>query len=57
MSKSNKARFGTKCKVWKDTVFASRSQKRALTKRKRRQAQQERSRAKAATRKDVGECS
>lgn len=53
MSKSNKARHGQNCKHWKDTVLASRSQKRAWTKTKQRKRQQERTRAKAALRSDV----
>lgn len=42
MSRSNKARYGTKCKHWKDTVYASRPQVRAYTKKKRRAARSER---------------
>ena len=42
MSKSNKARHGMRCKHWKDTVLASRSQKRAWAKKKRRDACAER---------------
>lgn len=46
MSDSNKARHGVKCQHWKDSVLASRSQKRAWTKRKRIRSQQERARSK-----------
>lgn len=53
MSKSHKARFGTTCTTWKDTVLASRSQKRAWSKRKRIRAQQERARDKAQSRRDA----
>ena len=49
MSDSKKARYGTRGAVWKDTVFASRSQAAARSKRKRRQSQIERARAKVAT--------
>lgn len=35
MSRSNKPRFGTLGKVWKDTVLASRSQKQAWSKTKK----------------------
>lgn len=35
MSDSHKARFGTLCKWWKDTVLCSRNQKRAWSSRKR----------------------
>lgn len=42
MSRSNKARYGTKCKHWKDTVYASRPQVRAYAKKKRRRARAER---------------
>lgn len=52
MSKSNKARNGTSCKRWKDTVLASRSQKRAWAKRKQIRAQQERARTKDLDRRD-----
>jgi len=50
MSRSNKARYGTSCKLWKDTVFGSRSQKQAWAKRKQIRAQQERARAKVRER-------
>lgn len=53
MSKSFKARHGQRCKHWKDTFLASRSQKRAWSKTKQRKRQQERTRAKAALRADV----
>lgn len=46
MSDSHKSRFGMNCHHWKDSVLASRSQKRAWSKRKRIRAQQERSRDK-----------
>ena len=42
MSRSNKARYGTKCKHWKDTVYASRPQVRAYSKKKRRRSRAER---------------
>jgi hypothetical protein len=47
MSDSRKARYGTHCKFWKDTVFRSRSQARARSTRKRIRAQRDRARAKA----------
>ncbi len=53
MSDSTKARYGTSCSLWKDTVRASRSQKRAWSRRKRIRAQEERSRAKAALRQEI----
>jgi hypothetical protein len=53
VSDSRKARHGTHCKVWKDTVLASRSQKRAWRKRKRVRAQQERARTKASVRDEA----
>lgn len=46
MSDSHKARYGVTCSHWKDSVLASRSQKRAWSKRKRIRSQQERARAK-----------
>jgi hypothetical protein len=46
MSDSHKARYGMSCWHWKDSVLASRSQKRAWSKRKRIRSQQERARAK-----------
>jgi hypothetical protein len=52
MSRSDKARHGTTCKLWKDTVLASRSQKRAWAKRKQIRSQQERARAKVLTRQE-----
>jgi hypothetical protein len=55
MADSHKARYGQHCKHWKDSVLASRSQKRAWSKRKQIRVQQERARAKAALRKD-GDC-
>ena len=42
MSKSNKVRHGIGCKHWKDDVLASKHQKEALTKKKRRIARAER---------------
>lgn len=51
MSRSEKSRHGTGCKFWKDTVLASRSQKRAWTKTKQIKNQQEHTRAKAELRK------
>jgi hypothetical protein len=53
MSKSNKPRYGTGCKLWKDTVLASRSQKRAWTKRKQITTQQRRRRAAAQLRTEL----
>jgi len=53
MSHSNKARHGTTCKTWKDTVYASRSQAQARSKRKKRAAQQKRAQSKAVARKEV----
>ena len=47
MSKSHKARHGTKTKLWKDTVYASRCQVKAFTKKKRRRARKARRRARA----------
>jgi len=47
MSRSSKSRFGANCTTRKDTVLASRSQKRAWAKRKQIRSQQERARAKA----------
>lgn len=52
MSKTNKARHGMSCRSQKDTMLASRSQKRAWTKRKRIRSQQERARGKVAVRKE-----
>ena len=53
MSRSDKARHGTGCKLWKDTVLASRSQKRAWKKTKQLKGQQERTRAKAELLKET----
>lgn len=53
MSRSNKARYGTKCRWWKDTVYASRCQVRAYSKKKRRRARQERRKAGVEARKEV----
>jgi hypothetical protein len=53
MSRSNKARNGTRCKRWKDTVLGSRSQKRAWSKRKQIKNHQDRARGKAETRDEV----
>ena len=53
MSKSNKSRYGMYCGKWKDTVLASRSQRRAWAKRKRIRSQQERSRSKAEVEKEM----
>lgn len=50
MSRSNKPRHGRSCKRWKDTMLASRSQKRAWAKRKQIRSQQERTRAKTELR-------
>jgi len=38
VSRSHKPRYGTRCKLWKDTVRSSRSQKRAWAIRKRIEA-------------------
>lgn len=46
MSRSHKARYGTTCETWKDTVLASRSQKRAWARRKRLRTQRDRARRK-----------
>jgi hypothetical protein len=53
MSKSNKARYGTNCTTWKDTVLASRSQKRAWSKRKQIRTQQDRAKAKATLHDEI----
>jgi hypothetical protein len=52
MSDSHKARHGTNCKTWKDTVYASRSQAQARSKRKKLRGQQERARSKATVREE-----
>jgi len=46
MSRSNKARHGTTCKHWKDTVYASKCQVKAYAKKKRRRSRSERRRQK-----------
>ncbi len=53
MSDSNKSRFGTRCKFWKDTVLSSRSQKRAWSKRKKINSQKDRQAGKNNLRKEV----
>lgn len=53
MSRSDKARHGTACKFWKDSVLASRSQKRAWSKRKQLRAQQDRARGKATLHDEI----
>lgn len=53
MSKSNKPRYGTGCKHWKDSVLASRSQKRAWAKRKQITTQQVRRKAAAQLRTEL----
>lgn len=53
MSKSHKARHGTRCKYWKDTGLNSRSQKRAWSKTKQRTRQRDRTRAKASLRAEA----
>jgi len=53
MSDSHKARYGTSCKHWKDTVLASRCQKRAWSRAKRRMRRQVRLKDKTLTRKEV----
>lgn len=42
MSRSKKARYGTGCKFWKDTMLVSRPQAKAYSKKKRRRARKER---------------
>jgi|HubBroStandDraft_1064217.scaffolds.fasta_scaffold234769_2 hypothetical protein len=53
MSDSRKARHGTRCKHWKDTVHASRAQSRARSKRKRVRSQRERAQRSEALREVV----
>lgn len=53
MSRSHKPRFGRSCKHSKDTVLASRSQKRAWAKRKQRENQAERAAAKIVLMKET----
>jgi hypothetical protein len=53
MSDSRKARHGTQCKTWKDTVYASRSQAQARSKRKKVRSQRDRARGKAQSRKEM----
>jgi hypothetical protein len=53
MSRSNKSRYGQRCKFWKDTVLGSRNQKRAWSKRKQIETQAERTGAKAEVRAEV----
>jgi hypothetical protein len=55
VSKTAKARFSARGKVWKDTVYASRSQARARAIRKRLRAQIERARSRAEILKAVVE--
>lgn len=53
MSKSRKSRSGTRCKQWKDTVMESRTQKRALARKKRKRARIDRAKGKAVQRKET----
>lgn len=53
MSRSNKARHGTRCQRWKDTVLASRAQAAAWSTRKRIETQRERARDKRRLRDDL----
>lgn len=53
MSDSHKARNGRLCKRSKDSGWNSRSQKQAWAKTKQRRSQAERTRAKAAVRKEA----
>jgi hypothetical protein len=55
MSKSNKARHGTHCKTWKDTVYASRCQAQARSKRKHRLHGALRTRAKAEAQEQIND--
>ena len=55
MSRSKKPRYSTRSKFWKDTVLASRSQKRAWSTRKQIRTQQERMRAKTDLRRQIEE--
>jgi hypothetical protein len=54
MSKSNKARYGMRCKHWKDSVFASRSQAHAHSKRKQIKQQRARTNDKSELRDLIG---
>ena len=53
MSKTNKSRYGMRCKYWKDSVLESRSQKRAWRKRKQIRSQMERAKVKSEALKDI----
>lgn len=53
MARSNKARYGMRCKFWKDTVFASRSQKKAWSSRKKIETRISRHRLKASLEKEL----
>lgn len=55
MSRSNKARHGTKCTSWKDTVGASRSQVQARATTKQQRSQSERTSAKAELREELAD--
>jgi len=55
MSRSNKARYSQRLSLWKDTVFGSRSQKRAWAKRKQIRSQAERTQRKQDLHKESKE--
>ena len=52
MSRSAKPRYGTNCKLRKDTVLASKCQRKAWTKKKRREARAERRTENAAVKEE-----
>lgn len=52
MSRSEKSRYSTRGKLWKDTVLASRSQKSAWSKTKKRQTRTQRARDKASANRE-----
>ena len=53
MSRSYKPRYGTRCRTWKDTVFRSRSQAEARSKRKRLAHQRARAQEREALRREL----
>jgi len=53
MARSNKARYGTSCKRWKDTMLASRNQKKAWSSRKKIETRISRHRLKVALEKEL----
>jgi len=53
MARSNKPRYGTRCKFWKDTMLASRNQKKAWSTRKRIETKRKRHADKAALEKEA----